>query len=79
MSMVIAALFGPVSSASPNGQGPIFSWLLILVGGYVALTAWRNYLKRRKSQEIPISNLLGVSAVCGVLVAVGVWSLVHSS
>jgi hypothetical protein len=79
MSMVIAALFGPVSSASPNGQGPLFSWLLILVGGYVAVTAWRHYLKRRESEKVPMLNLLGVSAVCGVLVVVGLWSLVHSS
>jgi hypothetical protein len=32
------ALLGPVSSASPNGQGPFFSWFLIIVGGFVVVS-----------------------------------------
>jgi len=68
-------LLGPVSSATPNGQGPLFSWFLILVGIYVAGSSWRFYLKRRNDTDVPIGNLVGVSAVSLALVAAGVWEL----
>jgi hypothetical protein len=71
-------LLGPVSSASPNGQGPLFSWFLILVGGYVAVSAWRHYLKRRHDTEVPFLNLLGISGVSLILIAAGIWELFRS-
>jgi hypothetical protein len=75
MSLPLIALLGPLSSASPNGQGPLFSWFLILVGGSVVFTAWRHYLKRRREVEIPLLNLLGISGISVVLIVAGIWSL----
>lgn len=75
MPSPILALLGPVSSASPNGQGPVFSWFLIMVGGIIVVTSWRNYLKRRREMEIPLLNLLGISGVSMVLIAAGIWGL----
>jgi len=71
-------LLGPVSSASPNGQGLLFSWFLILVGGYVAVSAWRYYLKRQRRSDVPFLNVVGISVVCLVLIVAGIWELFHS-
>ena len=70
-------LLGPISSASRNGQGPLFSWFLILVGGFVAVGAWRRYLGRRSGIEVPMANLLGVSGICLILILAGVWELLR--
>jgi predicted lysophospholipase L1 biosynthesis ABC-type transport system permease subunit len=78
MPLQMLALFGPVSSASPNGQGPLFSWFLILVGGFVVITAWRHYLKRRREVQISFLNILGISGISVVLIVVGIWSLFRS-
>lgn len=75
---MMLTFFGPISSATPNGQRPIFSFFLILVGGYVAITAWRYYLKRRRSTEVPFANLLGISAISLVLIVAGIWEIFRS-
>ena len=78
MLLPVLALLGPVSSATPNGQGPLFSWFLILVGGFVVITAWRQYLKRRRELEVPLLNLLGISGISMVLIIAGIWGLFRS-
>jgi hypothetical protein len=69
--------FGPVSSATPNGQGFLFSWFLIIAGGYIGISAWRYYLKRRDA-NVPILNLFGISGVSLVLIVAGIWELLRS-
>jgi hypothetical protein len=70
-------LFGPVSSATPNGGGPIGSWFGIVVGGWVLITGWQKYLKRAPDVNVPIHNLIGLTVICGIIIGVGVWSLFH--
>ena len=74
---MMLVLLGPVSSASPNGQGPLFSWFSILAGGYVAVSVWHHYLKRRHDAQIPVLNLVGISVVCLILIAVGIKGLLR--
>lgn len=71
-------LLGPVSSASPNGPGPVWSCLLILVAGWVGLSAWRHYLKQRLHAEAHLPTLLGITGICVIMIAAGVWGLLRS-
>ena len=68
-------LLGPLSSASPKGQGPGFSWLFIIVGAWVLIKTWMDYQRRKANTEIPRSKLLGVTAIAVGFVVVGVWGL----
>jgi hypothetical protein len=74
---MILMLLGPVSSASPNGQGPFFSWLILLVAGYVLVSTWTNYVKRRRETKIPILNLIGVTAIATLAIVEGILGLLH--
>jgi TRAP-type uncharacterized transport system fused permease subunit len=69
-------LLGPLSSASPKGQGPFFSWLFVIVGAWVLIKTWMDYKKRQPDSPIPLSKFLGVGAIALVFVVVGVWGLV---
>lgn len=69
-------LLGPLSSASPKGQGPFFSWLFVIVGAWVLIKTWMDYKRRRADSQIPLSKFLGVSAIALGFLVVGVWGLV---
>ena len=75
---MLAILLGPISSGSPNGQGgPLFSALFILLGGWMLMRVWRDYLKVRVKSEIPPLNILGLSALAAIFIVSGVWGLAH--
>ena len=72
-----ATLLGPVSSASPGGGGPFFTWIAIGVAAIVLVTAWIKYLNRDPETKVPLQNLLWVSGVCSVIIIVSVLELLH--
>ena len=75
--MMMLLLLGPISSASPKGQGPLFSWLFVIVGAWVLIKTWMDYKKRRgDSTTIPLSKFLGVGAIAFGFLVVGLWGLV---
>lgn len=73
---MISMMLGPLSSASPNGQGPFFSWVFVLVGGWILVKTWMDYTRRRNEVQIPRSKVLGVSALALGFVVIGVWGLI---
>jgi hypothetical protein len=75
--MMMLMLLGPVSSASQKGQGPLFSCLFILVGGYTLVRTWTNYLKHRRNVEIPVFSLLWVSGLSVFFIVAGVLGLLR--
>jgi len=73
----LAILLGPVSSASPGGGGPFFTWIAIGVAGVVLVTAWIKYLNRDPETKVPLQNLLWVMGVCSAIIIVSVFELLH--
>jgi hypothetical protein len=71
------ALFGPLSSAEPNGGGGVGNWFGIIIGGWVLITGWRKFLGRDPGTIVPLHNLIGLTVICGVIIGVGVWGLLH--
>ena len=69
-------LLGPLSSASPTGQGSFFSVLFIIVGGWGLIRSWVDYRKHRETQA-PLFNLLGITALATLFLALGIWGLVR--
>jgi hypothetical protein len=70
-------MLGPISSGSPKGQGPFFSVLFILVGGWMLLGTWKDYLKQRVNREIPPFNVLGISGLAAFFIVSGIWGLLR--
>jgi hypothetical protein len=70
----MALLLGPVSNV---GRGPIMAWLGILVPGLVAVTAWTRYLRRQDGEAVPVQSLVWVTAVCAIMVALGIYDLLR--
>ena len=69
-------LLGPISSAGPKGQGPLFSWLFVIVGAWVLIKTWMDYKKRRADSQLPLSKLVGVGAIALGFLVVGLWGLI---
>ena len=70
-------LLGPISSGSPSGQGRLFSMLFILVGAWMLVRTWQDYLKQRLGREIPPFNVLGISGLAAFFIVAGIWGLLH--
>lgn len=70
-------LLGPVSGGSPDGPGPLFSALFVLLGVWALVATWRYYLKERLKSEVPLLNLLWVSGIAVFFLITGVWGLIH--
>lgn len=68
-------LFGPVSNAAHGGR--VDPWFSIAVGGFVLIATWTKHLKAELRQGTRLSTLLGISAICFVFLATGVWELFH--
>ena len=67
-------LFGPVSDAAHGGK--MNPWFGILVGAYVLTSAWIIYFKKRgKAPKVKLGSMLAITAICGVLLAIGIWQL----
>jgi hypothetical protein len=75
LSPMILTMLGPISSASPNGQAPLWSLFLILVAGYVGVSAWRYYLKRRRDTQISLAHLVFITVGCLNMILIGAWGL----
>lgn len=71
------SFLGPISSGSPDGQGPLFSLLFVLVGGWILVRTWKDYLNHRNQREIPPSHVLGISVLSVFFIVTGIWGLVH--
>jgi len=70
-------LYGPVSSASPNGGGPFWNWLVIIVAAWVLLTGWRKYLTRGPLTKAPVPSVVWITALCAIMIGFGIWGLIH--
>jgi hypothetical protein len=73
----VFALFGPVSSASPNGGGPFWNMIGLLIPGWVLLTVWRKYLSREPGAHVPKGNLAWITAICVIMIGFSVWGFAH--
>jgi hypothetical protein len=69
---IALVLFGPVSSASEKGQGPLFSWLFVLVGDWGLIGAWTSYLKKCNKVKVPLFNLIWVTGIGLLFVVLGI-------
>jgi hypothetical protein len=68
---------GPVSSGSPGGGDPWFTWIAIAVAGVVMATAWIKYLNRDPETKVPLQNLLWLTGICSVIIVVSVLELLR--
>ena len=66
-------LFGPVSEAMHGGS--VNPWFSIGAGVFTLVGAWGYYFKMRKTEIIPLVNLLGLTAIGGIFILVGIWEL----
>ena len=76
MTFTMAALLGPISSATPNGAGPFFSVLLLVVG-ICALMRTIAELRSERLAAVSVVNVIGISAIATLFLAVGIWGLLH--
>jgi hypothetical protein len=72
---MILTLLGPLSFASLNGQGPLWSVFFILVAVYVGVSGWRDYLKHRHEMQVPLPHLIFFTVGCLVMIFIGAWGL----
>jgi uncharacterized membrane protein HdeD (DUF308 family) len=72
---VTLIILGPLSSASPNGAGTLFSVLFILVGAWGLIRTWSEYRKRRADSAVPLSNVVAITALAVLFMAAGFWGL----
>jgi hypothetical protein len=72
---MMTMLQGPVGTAARGGR--VNPWFAIGVGTLLLAYAWIRHLAIRKETNPPIGRLLGFSAICLIIIAVGVWELVH--
>jgi hypothetical protein len=77
MSPLTLTFLGPVSSASPKGPGPLFSGLFVLIGSWVLIRTWYDYLKRRRNTSVPVFNLVWVSGLAMIFIVAGLWGVLH--
>ena len=75
--LTIGLLEGPLSSVSPNGPGFLFSVLFVLIGGWGLIRSWMEYLKPGGKTNVPLLNLVGISAIATVFIIVGIWGLLR--
>jgi uncharacterized membrane protein (DUF485 family) len=74
---MLITFLGPISSGSSKGQGPLFSILFVLVGSWVLVGVWKQYLKTRLKNEIPLAKIIGISAIALFFIIDGVWGLIR--
>jgi len=70
-------MLGPVSSASPNGGGPFWNTLVLLVSLFVLGGAWRAYLRRGRDVHIPRFNIIWITAVGLIMIAFSIYGFLH--
>ena len=70
-------MFGPVSSATPNGGGSFWNYFEIAVAIWVLITVWRKYSNQETTSRTAGSKLVGVTVICAVLIGFGIWGLIH--
>jgi len=68
---------GPLSSASPDGPGPFFSFLFVLAGGYGLTRAWFG-ARNEGSRPVRKSDLIGITVICVLFVAIGLGGVLSS-
>jgi hypothetical protein len=82
MTDMPAVFLGPVSGAGGRGNGdggPVVTALFILVGCWMFVGTWKDYLEYRGARQVPpvkvLARVLGLSALAAFLVVDGLWSL----
>jgi hypothetical protein len=63
---------GPVSNS--DEAHPLF---LVSVGCVVLIVAWVKYVQREGQEDVHLGTVLGITAVCAVLIFIGLWELLH--
>ena len=66
-------LWGPISSATPNGGGSFFELVRNHYRELVLITSWKKYVNRDSTTNAANYNLAGVSIVCAIMIGIGVW------
>ena len=66
---------GPVSDAVHGGKAS--PWFSLAIGICVLVATWTKYFKHELRETIHIGIVIGISAICGVFIATGIWGLLH--
>ena len=70
------SILGPVSGATPNGGGPFWNILVVLVGVAVLTRVWAKYLdKYERHERLTRANVVGISLISIVMIALGIVGL----
>jgi len=64
---------GPVGEASHGGR--VNPWFSLAAGFIVLGITWTHYLRRERGNRPPLTNVLGVSAICLVFIFFGFFEL----
>jgi hypothetical protein len=67
--------FGPVSDAVHGGKAN--PWFSLAIGVCVLVATWTKYFKHELRENTHIGIVIGISAICGVFIATGIWGLLH--
>jgi hypothetical protein len=70
-------MWGPVSSASPNGGGPFWNTVTLLVAGWALVGVWRRYLNRGPNVHVPKFTLMWITAICAIMIAFSIYGFAH--
>jgi hypothetical protein len=71
-------MFGPVSSATPDGGGPIWNGLVTLIALGVLGRLWTRFLSHNhKGPKTTLLTVLGLTAVTITLIGFGIYGLLH--
>ena len=66
-----------MSSASPNGGGPLWNTVVLLVSCCVLGGAWRSYLKRGPEVHIPQRNIIWITLISLIMIAFSIYGFLH--
>lgn len=69
-------ILGPVYDAAHGGSGN--PWFPIGIASVVLVVAWIEFFRRRTKTKGPIIALLGISAICAVLIVSGILQLLKT-
>ena len=76
MGAVLMIVLGPVSNATHGEK--VSSCFAMLVGGYFLVASWVWYFRKKHTEpKAKLGSLLGISAICGVMLGIVIWQLLH--
>jgi hypothetical protein len=67
-------ILGPVYNAAHGAVNP---WFVIVVGSAGLIITWAKYWKGELRQGTHLGILLGISGICTLFIALGLWEFFH--